>query len=109
WIIEVVVERLDVKQNLYAKIDKVRKKDAIVSSNTSTLPLHVLVDGMSKSFRQHFMITHFFNPPRYMRLLEFVTSKETGVKAVERLREFADKALGKSVIDCNDTPGFIAN
>lgn len=109
WIIEVVVERLDVKQDLYKKIDKLRKKDAIVSSNTSTLPLHMLLDGMGKSFRQHFMITHFFNPPRYMRLLEFVTSKETAAVAVARVREFADRALGKSVIDCNDTPGFIAN
>lgn len=109
WIIEVVIERLDVKQDLYKKLDKLRKKDAVISSNTSTLPLHMLTKGLSKGFKQNFLITHFFNPPRYMRLLEFVTSKDTAEKAVARVREFADRSLGKSVIDCNDTPGFIAN
>ncbi|MBI1364000.1 MAG: 3-hydroxyacyl-CoA dehydrogenase [Proteobacteria bacterium] len=109
WIIEVVIEKLDIKRALYKKIDKVRKKGSVVSSNTSTLPLHVLVDGMPKAFKQDFMITHFFNPPRYMRLLEVVTSSETGLAQAEAIRTFGDRMLGKSVVDCKDTPGFIAN
>ncbi|MFZ2619858.1 MAG: 3-hydroxyacyl-CoA dehydrogenase NAD-binding domain-containing protein, partial [Alphaproteobacteria bacterium] len=77
WIIEAVIERLDIKQDLYRKIDKHRRKDAIVSSNTSTIPLTELVAGMSENFREHFLITHFFNPPRYLRLLELVQGRHT--------------------------------
>ncbi len=109
WIIEVVLEDLKVKQELYHKIDPIRKKGSIVSSNTSTLPLHVLEKGMPDSFAQDFMITHFFNPPRFMRLLEMVKGERTRKDAYEEIKKFADVKLGKGVVDCKDTPGFIAN
>jgi 3-hydroxyacyl-CoA dehydrogenase len=109
WIIEVVLENLEIKRQLYKKIAKHKKKEAIVSSNTSTIPLSLLVDGMPESFKKTFMITHFFNPPRYMRLLELVTSENTGASSVSAIRNFCDISLGKTVVDCKDTPGFIAN
>jgi len=109
WIVEAVVEKLDVKQALYAKIEKVRKPGTVVSSNTSTLPLARLTEGLPKSFRHGFLITHFFNPPRYMRLLEVVAGPDTRPAEVERIGTFADQRLGKSVVRCKDTPGFIAN
>ena len=109
WIVEAVVERPDVKRDLYARLDAVRKPGAIVSSNTSTIPLARLVEGASDALRQDFAITHFFNPPRYMRLLEVVRGPSTRPDVVERLREFADRRLGKGVVECKDTPGFIAN
>ena len=109
WIIEAVIERLDIKQALYKNIAIHRKKTAIVSSNTSTLPLAQLLDGQTKDFRAHFLITHFFNPPRYMRLLELVTSPETKPEITAVITEFADHQLGKNVVPCFDTPGFIAN
>ena len=109
WIIEAVVERLDVKRDLYARLDTVRKPGAIVSSNTSTIPLARLVEGASNAMQQDFAITHFFNPPRYMRLLEIVRGPRTRPELVERLREYADRRLGKGVVECKDTPGFIAN
>jgi 3-hydroxyacyl-CoA dehydrogenase len=109
WIIEVIVERLDIKQALYRRIDAVRRPDAIVSSNTSTIPLAQLIDGMPDSFAASFMITHFFNPPRYMRLLELVSGPRTDAAALARVREFCDVTLGKTPVDCHDTPGFIAN
>jgi 3-hydroxyacyl-CoA dehydrogenase len=106
WIIEAVVERVDIKQALYRKIDAVRKPDSVVSSNTSTIPLKELTAGLPESFTRDFCITHFFNPPRYMRLLEIVGGAAPGFLS---LRKFIDEKLGKTVIDCNDTPGFIAN
>ena len=109
WIVEAVVERLDVKRDLYARLDAVRRPGAIVSSNTSTIPLARLVEGASEGLRRDFAITHFFNPPRYMRLLEIVRGPETRPDLVERLRGFADRRLGKGVVECKDTPGFIAN
>lgn len=109
WIIEVVLENLDVKRDLYKKIAQVRKPKSIVSSNTSTIPLKHLMEGLSEEFRKHFIITHFFNPPRYMRLLELVVEEETDPGAVSIIREFCDVNLGKGVVQCNDTPGFIAN
>ncbi|MCP4993650.1 MAG: 3-hydroxyacyl-CoA dehydrogenase/enoyl-CoA hydratase family protein [Gammaproteobacteria bacterium] len=109
WIIEAVIERLDIKQDLYRKIDPIRRPDTIVSSNTSTIPLHDLVEGLSESFASHFLITHFFNPPRYMRLLEVTTSPATRPEVVEAITHFSDLALGKGVVKCKDTPGFIAN
>lgn len=109
WIIEAVVERLAIKQDLYRKLASVRKADAIISSNTSSIPLHELVAGLPDDFAAHFMITHFFNPPRYMRLLEIVTSAQTDQDAARKIREYADLKLGKGVVDCKDTPGFIAN
>jgi 3-hydroxyacyl-CoA dehydrogenase len=109
WIVEAVIERLDIKQALYKKIDANRKKGSIVSSNTSTIPLKDLTSDMPASLVPDFMITHFFNPPRYMRLLEVVASDKTDKKQVETIKEFGDIRLGKGVIVCKDTPGFIAN
>jgi len=109
WIVEVVLEDLKIKHQTYEKLAKHMKKDAIISSNTSTIPLHKLVEGQSDDFAKRFMITHFFNPPRYMRLLELVIGEKTDKKAAETIREFCDVKLGKGVVQCNDTPGFIAN
>ena len=109
WIIEAVIERLDVKRDLYKKVDAVRKQGSIVSSNTSTIPLASLLAEMPESFRRDFLITHFFNPPRYMRLLELVAGPATRDEATEELRDFCDRALGKGVVECKDTPGFIGN
>ncbi len=109
WIIEAVIERLDVKQALYHKLESVRRPDAIVSSNTSSIRLGTLMAGMPDSFQQHFLITHFFNPPRYMRLLEIAVGAQTQPEVVDRIRQFCDIQLGKGVVFTNDTPGFIAN
>ncbi len=109
WIIEVVVENLAIKHKTYEKLQKHRKKGSIISSNTSTIPLHKLAEGQGDDFAKDFMITHFFNPPRYMRLLELVVSDKTRKDAIETVRDFCDVRLGKGVVMCNDTPGFIAN
>lgn len=109
WIIEVVVENLEIKHKTYETLQKHRKKGSIISSNTSTIPLHKLAEGQSDAFKQDFMITHFFNPPRYMRLLELVIGKETRKDAVDTIAAFCDERLGKGVVRCHDTPGFIAN
>nr|WP_272214150.1 3-hydroxyacyl-CoA dehydrogenase/enoyl-CoA hydratase family protein [Marinicella sp. W31]MDC2876991.1 3-hydroxyacyl-CoA dehydrogenase NAD-binding domain-containing protein [Marinicella sp. W31] len=109
WIIEVVVERLDIKQALYRKIDTVRKRGTAISSNTSTIPLENLMAGMPDDFAHDFMITHFFNPPRYMRLMELVTGPSTDPALARVVTDFADRRLGKSVVSCNDRPGFVAN
>lgn len=109
WIIEVIIEQLDLKQALYKKIETVRKPGSIISSNTSTLPLSDLTAGLPKRFANDFLITHFFNPPRYMRLLEIVIGPDTHQKAVDTVTHFCDHELGKGVVKCNDTPGFIAN
>jgi 3-hydroxyacyl-CoA dehydrogenase len=108
-IVEAIIERLDLKQALYDKIEAVRKDGSIVSSNTSTIPLAKLVEGRPERFVQDFLITHFFNPPRYMRLLEIVTGPGTSAAALETVEQFADVKLGKSVVRCMDRPGFIAN
>ena len=109
WICEAIVERLDAKRDLYAKLDAVRKPGSIVSSNTSTIPLATLVEGAAREFAESFLITHFFNPPRYMRLLEVVQGPATRADAVAAISGFADRRLGKTVIPCKDRPGFIAN
>ena len=109
WIIEAIIERLDLKQALYRKLDAVRRPGTAVSSNTSTIPLAKLTDGMPESFRRDFLITHFFNPPRYMRLLEVVAGPDSDPATVDAVAQFADVALGKSIVRCNDSPGFIAN
>jgi len=109
WIVEAVIEKRDIKQDIYRLIDGVRKDGSVVSSNTSTIPWRDLMDGMAEDFRRDFLITHFFNPPRYMRLLEIVAGDATRPEAVRTIREFADIKLGKGVVDCKDTPGFIAN
>ncbi len=109
WIVEAVIERLDIKQDLYKKIDAVRKSGSIVSSNTSTIPLDNLVAGMSDAFAADFCITHFFNPPRYMRLLEVVKGEKTSQSVIDTVSDFSDRKLGKSIVHCKDRPGFIAN
>lgn len=109
WVVEAVVEDPAVKIDLYQKLHKVCRPDAIISSNTSTLPLSILTRGADEAFTSRFLITHFFNPPRYMRLLEIVSSANTRPELVETVRDFADVKLGKSVVACKDTPGFIAN
>lgn len=109
WIIEAILENKDLKQDLYQKIEAVRKSGSIISSNTSTIPLNVLVNGLPESFQKDFLITHFFNPPRYMRLLEVVAGPKTSPAAVSIIKDFADRHMGKGVVICKDTPGFIAN
>jgi len=109
WIVEVVLEDLDIKHTTYEKIAKHRKKGSIVSSNTSTILLSKLTQGMDKDMLKNFMITHFFNPVRYMRLLEVIAGKDTDKGAIQTVSEFCDTRLGKTVVQCNDTPGFIVN
>ncbi len=109
WIIEAVLERLDVKQALYHRLQAVRRPGTAISSNTSTIALKWLTQGMGEAFRRDFLITHFFNPPRYMRLMELVAGADTDPGLADRVASFADRALGKSVVRCNDSPGFIAN
>jgi len=108
-IIEVVLEKIKIKHDVFKKIDKIRKKNSIITSNTSTIPRKQLVEGMPKSFAEDFLITHFFNPPRYLRLLEIVAGDEVSKKKINLISEFCDKRLGKEVVICNDTPGFIGN
>ncbi len=109
WVIEVVIENLDIKQGLYKKIEQYRKENTVVSSNTSTIPLGKLIEGRSDSFKQHFLVTHFFNPPRYMRLLELVKGDSTLDTVITKITDFCDYKLGKGVVHCKDSPGFIAN
>lgn len=109
WIAEAIVERLELKKSLYREIDGVRKAGSIVSSNTSTIPLALLVDGMPAEFREEFAITHFFNPVRYMRLLELVRGEDTRADVIDCLEAFCDRQLGKGVVICRDTPGFLGN
>ena len=109
WIVEAIIEDPDIKSDLYQKIDAVRKGTTIVSSNTSTIPLSRLVQGLSDSFRQHFLVTHFFNPPRYMRLLELVVGPDTKPEVLSVIENFSDHLLGKGVVHCHDRPGFVAN
>jgi 3-hydroxyacyl-CoA dehydrogenase len=109
WVIEAIIERLDLKQALYRKLDAVRRPGTAISSNTSTIPLAHLTKDLPESFRRDFLITHFFNPPRYMRLMELVTGAETDPALAAKITAFADIALGKSVVPARDRPGFIAN
>ena len=109
WVVEAIIERLDLKQDLYRKIDAVRRPGSAVSSNTSTIPLAKLTEGLPESFKRDFLITHFFNPPRYMRLLELVTGPQTDPDLANKVTIFADLMLGKSVVKAKDSPGFIAN
>ncbi|MEQ1638350.1 MAG: 3-hydroxyacyl-CoA dehydrogenase NAD-binding domain-containing protein [Methylococcales bacterium] len=109
WVIEAVLENLAIKQALYQKLLAVCGEDTLISSNTSTIPLKLLTQNLPGSFKQRFMITHFFNPPRYMRLLELVTGDSTRLDLVDAVALFADVQLGKGCVRCHDTPGFIAN
>ncbi len=109
WIVEVVVERLDIKQSVFSRIEKVMREDTIISSNTSGLPLHSLVEGRTEQFKKNFLITHFFNPVRYLKLVEVVSSKETDPQVLEEMVHFLEENLGKGVVYAKDTPNFIAN
>ena len=109
WVVEAVVERIDIKHDIYSKIQAVRKPESIISSNTSTIPLKILSANMSDDMKKNFCITHFFNPVRYMALLEIVTEPINDVEKINSLKAFCDEQLGKGVIICNDTPGFIGN
>ena len=109
WIVEAVVERIEVKRDLYDALERVRRPGSVVSSNTSTLPLSLLTERMSPAMRADFCITHFFNPVRFMRLLELVRGPDTRPEVMEELAQFCDRELGKGVVHCRDTPGFLAN
>ncbi len=109
WVIEAVIENPAIKQHLYRQLSAVCRQDTLISSNTSTLPLSILIRGQSDHFKRRFMITHFFNPPRYMRLLELVVPADMDQALLEAVSAFADVQLGKGCVTCKDTPGFIAN
>ncbi len=109
WIVEAVVEKIKIKHQIYEKIFKNRKKDSIVSSNTSTIPLKILSEKISSEDKKDFCITHFFNPVRYMGLLEIVKNENNDIKKINYLKNFCEKNLGKGVIVCGDTPGFLGN
>jgi 3-hydroxyacyl-CoA dehydrogenase len=109
WVIEAIVEKIELKHALYEKLEAVRRPGTAVSSNTSTIPLDRLIEGRSADFRRDFLITHFFNPPRYMRLIEVVAGPESDAALVAAVSDFADRAMGKTVVKAKDTPGFIAN
>ena len=109
WIAEAVVERLDIKQALYQKLNESCKESTIITSNTSTIPISLLTKGMPKKFCERFAITHFFNPVRFMRLLELVRGEFTRDEVIDTLDLFSEKILGKGVVSCQDTPGFLAN
>lgn len=109
WIIEVVVEKLNVKRQLLAKVAEVWQPGTVISSNTSGISIHDMAEGRSAEFRRHFMGTHFFNPPRYMKLLEIIPTEHTDQALVEQMRTFAERKLGKGVVIAKDTPNFIAN
>ncbi len=109
WIIEVVAENLEIKRNLLSRVAQFRKPGAIVTTNTSGLPIHLIAEAMSEEFQQHWAGTHFFNPPRYMKLVEVIPGPKTSSEVIETLSEFCDRRLGKGVVIAKDTPNFIAN
>ncbi|NUM32827.1 MAG: enoyl-CoA hydratase/isomerase family protein [Bacteroidetes bacterium] len=109
WIIEAVVENLEIKRQLFEKIEKYRKNGTLITSNTSGIPIQQMAEGRSDDFKKHFCGTHFFNPPRYLRLLEIIPCNETETEVVDFLMEYGSLFLGKSTVKCKDTPAFIAN
>jgi 3-hydroxyacyl-CoA dehydrogenase len=109
WIIEVVVERLDIKKSVYEKVEQFRKPGTLITSNTSGIPIHMLSEGRSEDFKKNFCGTHFFNPPRYLRLLEIIPTPSTDAGVVDFLMQYGDLYLGKTTVLCKDTPAFIAN
>jgi 3-hydroxyacyl-CoA dehydrogenase len=109
WIVEAVVERLEIKKDLYNRLNEVISADCVVTSNTSTIPISLLVEDMPVDFRKRFAITHYFNPVRYMRLLELVRGTDTDEAIMDRLADYNDTVMGKGVVRCNDTPGFLGN
>jgi 3-hydroxyacyl-CoA dehydrogenase len=109
WIIEVVIERLDIKRSVYEKLEQFRKPGTLITSNTSGIPIHMLSEGRSDDFKKNFCGTHFFNPPRYLRLLEIIPTPDTDPAVVDFLMHYGDLYLGKTTVLCKDTPAFIAN
>jgi 3-hydroxyacyl-CoA dehydrogenase len=109
WIIEVVVERLDIKQQIFTEVEKFRTPGTLITSNTSGIPIHLMAEGRSDDFKKHFCGTHFFNPPRYLRLLEIIPTPHTDPAVVDFLMQYGDLYLGKTTVLCKDTPAFIAN
>jgi 3-hydroxyacyl-CoA dehydrogenase len=109
WVIEVVVERLDIKKSVYEKVEQFRKPGTLITSNTSGIPIHLLSEGRSEDFKKNFCGTHFFNPPRYLRLLEIIPTPDTDPAIVDFLMHYGDLYLGKTTVLCKDTPAFIAN
>ena len=109
WVIEVVVENLDIKKKVYEQVEKFRKLGTLISSNTSGIPIHLLTDGRSEDFKDNFCGTHFFNPPRYLKLLEIIPTPHTKPEVVDFLMEYGEQFLGKTTVLCKGTPAFIAN
>lgn len=109
WVIEVVIERLDIKQKVFEQVEKYRKPGTLITSNTSGIPIHMMTEGRSDDFKKHFCGTHFFNPPRYLRLLEIIPTPDTDPAVVDFLMQYGDLYLGKTTVLCKDTPAFIAN
>lgn len=109
WVIEVVVEKLEIKKLVYDQVEKYRTAGTLISSNTSGIPIHLMAEGRTDDFKSHFCGTHFFNPPRYLRLLEIIPIPETNPEIIDFLMHFGDKFLGKTTVLCKDTPAFIAN
>src|SRR5882724_3908223 len=109
WIIEVVVERLDIKQSIFTEVEKYRRPGTLITSNTSGIPIHLMAEGRSDDFKKHFCGTHFFNPPRYLRLLEIIPTPHTDPEVTAFLMHYGDLYLGKTTVLCKDTPAFIAN
>ncbi|MGE5251588.1 MAG: 3-hydroxyacyl-CoA dehydrogenase NAD-binding domain-containing protein [Bacteroidota bacterium] len=109
WVIEAIIENLQIKQELMKRIDAVRKPSAIVSTNTSGIPVKDIAQGLSEGFRQHFLGTHFFNPPRYLKLLEIIPTADTLPEVVDFISRFGERRLGKGIVLCKDTPNFIGN
>ncbi len=109
WIIEVVVERLDIKKQVFEKVEQFRKPGTLVTSNTSGIPVHLMTEGRSDDFKAHFCGSHFFNPPRYLRLLEIIPTPHTSQEVIDFLMHYGDLYLGKTTVLCKDTPAFIAN
>lgn len=109
WVIEVVVERLDIKKQIFAKVDQYRRPGSLVTSNTSGIPIHMMAEGRSEDFRAHFCGTHFFNPPRYLRLFEVIPTADTKEEVINFFMNYGDVYLGKQTVRCKDTPAFIGN
>ncbi len=109
WVIEAIIEDLSIKQSLMVKIDQNRKPGSIISTNTSGIPIHAIAEGRSKDFKKHFLGTHFFNPPRYLKLLEVIPTEDTASEVVNFITRFGEIRLGKGVVLCKDTPNFIGN
>ena len=109
WVIEVIIENLEIKKSLFEKVDAVRKPGTLITSNTSGIPINMMIDGRSEDFQKHFCGTHFFNPPRYLKLLEIIPSKKTDSDVIDFLMDYGNRFLGKTTVFCKDTPAFIAN